>query len=120
MGVKQSTISRVLCNIENFHFCIEPNLFSEIKDDAERKNAIAENNRLNANHQTDFTPPIYNIWRQQVEVPQKTTSNWIANFGENSSKDDFAIFRNIKPELYSLPVTKLHKMTPVYSLIVFT
>ena len=69
VGVTQRTISNVLEENERFKILLEPGIFSEIKDDAEKEKSIIEHNRNNAEHRKDFTPPLYNIWKQQEKTP---------------------------------------------------
>lgn len=72
VGVTQQGIGKFIEEIqqkENFRFVVKPGQFSEITDETERWERIAEHNRENAEHEADFTAPPYNIWKQQEKTP---------------------------------------------------
>lgn len=67
VGVTGQRVGQVMKEKESFHFLSLVGEFSEIDDEKERWQAIEESNRNNAEHATDFDPPIYNVWKQQTK-----------------------------------------------------
>ena len=68
VGMTQQRITQVLQANESFRFVVKPGDFYEIEDETERLNVCEKQNRSNAEHATDFEPPIYNIWKQQTKT----------------------------------------------------
>jgi hypothetical protein len=72
VGVTQDAVCRVLRETGSFRFCVKVGQLRqefEDKPENERLDAVAEENHQNAEHATDFVPPLYNVWKQQ----EKTT-----------------------------------------------
>jgi hypothetical protein len=52
---------------------------------------LAKTQQLSAEHQTDFDPPIYNIWRQQTKSP-----------GSNHYGNSEARWRSVRRDTFSI------------------
>lgn len=68
VGMTHKGVGRVLEQMEGFRFVPKLGHHSEIKEDNVRMDLIASENCENAEHTTDFAPPIYNIWKQQTKT----------------------------------------------------
>ncbi len=68
VGMSHQGVSKVLQQIPSFEFVAELGDHAEIDDEKERMAVIAEENRDNATHATDFVAPIYNVWKQQEKT----------------------------------------------------
>jgi len=65
VGLTQRAVGRVVEEFQKFGLVLKPGEFAEVEDDAERKEVIEEAYTARASHETDFDPPIYNVWKQQ-------------------------------------------------------
>lgn len=65
VGMTPRGVGKILEQIPTFEFVLELGLHTDIEDEDERMEVIAEENRKAATHATDFTLPIYNVWKQQ-------------------------------------------------------
>jgi hypothetical protein len=76
VGRSHDAVNRVLRESGTYRFCVKPGEFAEIEDEEERwaEHAVfmeignlAESHKIAASHLTDFHPPIYNVWKQQIK-----------------------------------------------------
>jgi DNA modification methylase len=68
VGIKQTRINEILSETKNFSFPIKVGDLEEIEDEKKREDALEKRNRDLAEHCVDFSPPIYNIWKQQEKT----------------------------------------------------
>ena len=78
-GVSRKQQETLLRSFETFQFCAKLGQQSQIEDQIERLDAIEAENRSDANHESDFSIPIYNIWRKQSKT------NEVAHFGNSEA-----------------------------------
>jgi len=84
LGMPRTTVESILTKNEGFRISSNPHLHADLSDEEERWRVIAEENRAAAEHATDFTPPLYNIWKQQERTagsshPGNTDVRWLDN-----------------------------------------
>jgi len=65
VGVTQQAIQKILQQSGSFRFVVKPGELAEIENEEKRLDEIAKRNREAAEHQIDFDPPLYNVWKQQ-------------------------------------------------------
>ncbi len=64
-GITQQAIELILQGNERFRFLVKPGELREIEDKVERWQEIEKLRRDAAFYQTDFTIPLYNVWKQK-------------------------------------------------------
>lgn len=79
VGMKRETVAKLLVKIPDYEILPIPGTFTDDqpqdsatakkkKDwEEQRKQKIIEHNRANAEHESEFDVPIYNIWKQQTK-----------------------------------------------------
>jgi hypothetical protein len=75
VGIRQDAVSRTLRENESFRFCVKPGeLAAEFTtngklDEKARLDELEKRNRANASHESDFSVPLYNVWKQHAKSP---------------------------------------------------
>jgi hypothetical protein len=72
VGMGRTGVETILTRNESFRFTSKPGELYEIEDEDERWNEIERRNREAAAHQSDFDPPLYNVWKQQEKTKGPT------------------------------------------------
>jgi hypothetical protein len=80
VGMTQQGIGKVVQQIKKFEIVVNGEDFDHLDDEKQRLAEIQQTNRAFAEHASDFSPPLYNIWSQAKKT------NEVSHFGNSEAR----------------------------------